>query len=40
MWDGSLLSKWLKSHEREKGRVILEVNELWRGGSRRMKLGR
>jgi len=38
MWDGNLLPKWLKSREGERGRVILEVNELWGGGSRRMKL--
>lgn len=36
MWDGILLSKWLKSCEGEKGRVVLEVNELGGGGSRRM----
>lgn len=34
--DGILLSKWLKSREGVKGRVVLEVNELWGGGSRRM----
>lgn len=36
MWDGSLLTKLLKSCE--EGKIVFEVNKLWGGGSVRMKL--